>query len=417
MDAQPRGSRLVRARRLTGPSPVGAGLAVRACLAVLAVRACLAGLAARAGLAGLAVLALLLSGCGAATPKPRPRPAAAGRRPIAAVDRLSLEQQVGQTLILAFAGTTEPAYVARILRRREAAGVILTGENVASPGEVRALTGQIERSAGGLALIAADQEGGATRTFPFAAAASPEDGQATARAAGAAARATGSGLRRLGLNVDFAPVADVATGEGSIMRSRAFPGDADAVAAATAAAVAGFEAADVAATAKHFPGLGAATTDTDDGPATVAASRAELERRDLVPFRAAIVAGVPLIMVSHALYPALDPARIASQSPLILDGLLRGSLGFRGVVVTDSIEAVAVRRRSSVQVAAGRSIAAGADIVLMTGPGSYHLIYPYVLARARRSAAFRSRVRQAAARVLALERRVAFGADAASGTS
>jgi beta-N-acetylhexosaminidase len=412
MDAQPRGSRLVRARRLTGPSPVGAGLAVRACLAVLAVRACLAGLAARAGLAGLAVLALLLSGCGAATPKPRPRPAAAGRRPIAAVDRLSLEQQVGQTLILAFAGTTEPAYVARILRRREAAGVILTGENVASPGEVRALTGQIERSAGGLALIAADQEGGATRTFPFAAAATPEDGQLDAAASGAAARATGRGLRRLGLNVDFAPVADVATGEGSVMRSRAFPGDADAVAAATAAAV-----ADVAATAKHFPGLGAATTDTDDGPATVAASRAELERRDLVPFRAAIVAGVPLIMVSHALYPALDPARIASQSPLILDGLLRGSLGFRGVVVTDSIEAAAVRRRSSVQVAAGRSIAAGADIVLMTGPGSYHLIYPYVLARARRSAAFRSRVRQAAARVLALERRVAFGADAASGTS
>jgi beta-N-acetylhexosaminidase len=111
-------------------------------------------------------------------------------------------------------------------------------------------------------------------------------------------------------------------------------------------------------------------------------------------------------MASHALYPALDPARIASQSPLVLNGLLRGSLGFHGVVVTDSIEAAAVLRRSSVQVAAGRSIAAGADIVLMTGPGSYHLIYPYLLARARRSPAFRRRVRQAAARVLALERRI-----------
>jgi beta-N-acetylhexosaminidase len=209
------------------------------------------------------------------------------------------------------------------------------------------------------------------------------------------------------LNVDFAPVSDVATGEGSIMRSRAFPGDAHAVAAATAAAVAAYEATGVAATAKHFPGLGAAATNTDDAPVTITASRAELDRRDLQPFRAAIAAGVPLIMASHALYTALDPARIASQSPLVLDGLLRRSLDFHGVVVTDSIEAAAVRRRSSVQVAAGRSIAAGADLVLMTGPGSYNLIYPYLLARARRSPAFRARVRQAAGRVLALERRTA----------
>jgi beta-N-acetylhexosaminidase len=363
--------------------------------------------AVRARVASLVVFAALLTGCGGATPAARRRPAAAARPPIAAVDHLSLEQQVGQTLILAFAGTTEPAYVARILRGRRAAGVILTAENVVSPGQVRTLTRSLERSARGRALIATDQEGGATRTLPFAAATTSQAGQLGAAAAGAAARATGRALRRLGLNVDFAPVADVASGDASIMRSRAFPGAASAVAAATAAAVAAYQATGIAATAKHFPGLGAAATNTDDAPVTVAASRAELERSDLLPFRAAIAAGVPLIMVSHALYPALDPARIASQSPLVLDGLLRRSLGFRGVVVTDSIEAAAVRRRSSVQVAAGRSIAAGADLVLMTGPGSYNLIYPYLLARARRSPAFRARVRQAAARVLALERRVA----------
>jgi beta-N-acetylhexosaminidase len=255
-------------------------------------------------------------------------------------------------------------------------------------------------------LIAADQEGGATRILPFVASTTPQSGQPGAAAAGAAAQATGRGLHRIGLNVDFAPVADVVTGEGSIMRSRAFPGDASAVAAATAAAVTAYAEAGVAATAKHFPGLGAASANTDDAPVTVAASRAELDRRDLRPFRAAIAAGVPLVMVSHALYPALDPARIASQSPLVLNGLLRGSLGFRGVVVTDSIEAAAVRRRSGVATAAERSIAAGADLVLMTGPGSYHLIYPYLLARARRSPAFRRRVRQAAARVLALERSI-----------
>jgi beta-N-acetylhexosaminidase len=382
-------SRFAHLRRVARPSPVDARLAVRA------------------GRAVLAGLAALLSGCGGTTPTPLPRTAAPSRPPIAAVDRLSLEQQVGQTLILAFAGTSEPAYVARILRRRDAAGVILTGGNVASPGQVRALTRGLERSARGRALLATDQEGGATRTLPFAAATTPEAGQADAAAAGAAARATGRALRRLGLNIDFAPVADVVTGDASIMRSRAFPGDAHAVAAATAAAVAAYKATGIAATAKHFPGLGAATTNTDDAPVTVSASRAELDRRDLLPFRAAIAAGVPLIMASHALYPALDPARIASQSPLVLTSLLRRSLGFRGVVVTDSIEAAAVRRRSTVQVAAGRSIAAGADLLLMTGPGSYNLIYPYLVARARRDPAFRAHIRQAAARVLALESRVA----------
>jgi beta-N-acetylhexosaminidase len=375
-------------RCLTRPSPAGAGLAV-------------------IGPALLVGFAALLTGCGGAAPSPAPARVAPGRPPIAAVDRLSLAQQVGQTLILAFAGTAEPGYVARILRRRDVAGVIITSGNVASAGQVRVLTRDIERSARGWALIAADQEGGATRALRFAAAATPQAGQSDAAAAGAAARATGRGLHRLGLNVDFAPVADVPTGDASIMRSRAFPGDAAAVAAATAAGVVAYAATGVAATAKHFPGLGAATTNTDDAPVTVVASRAELDRSDLRPFRAAIAAGVPMIMASHALYPALDPARIASQSPLVLDGLLRRSLGFRGVVVTDSIEAAAVRRRSSVQVAAGRSIAAGADVVLMTGPGSYNLIYPYLLARARRSPAFRARVRQAAARVIALERRVA----------
>ncbi len=358
------------------------------------------------GLAVLAGLGALVAGCGAARPTSPARSAANGPPPIAAVDRLSLEQQVGQTLILAFAGTTEPAYVARILRRRRAAGVILTGENVVSPRQVRALTRRLERSARGRALIAADQEGGATRTLPFAAAATPQSGQPGAAAAGAAAGATGRAMRRLGLNVDFAPVADVPAGEESIMRSRAFPGDAAVVAAASAAAVAAYRAAGVAATAKHFPGLGPASANTDDAPVTVDASRAELDRRDLPPFRSAIAAGVPLVMASHALYPALDPARIASQSPLVLDRLLRGSLGFHGVVVTDSIEAAAVRRRSSVATAARRSIAAGADLVLMTGPGSYHLIYRHLLASARRSRAFRRRVRQAAGRVLALERRI-----------
>lgn len=309
--------------------------------------------------------------------------------------------------MLAFGGLREPAYVRRILHARAAAGVILTGDNVSSASQVRALTRSLERSAGGRALVGADQEGGTVRTLDFAAAAAGQAEQVGATRAGASARAAGRDLRRLGLNVDFAPVADVAVGSGSIIRARAFPGGAAAVAGSVAAAVAGYTASGVAATAKHFPGLGAATVNTDNGAATIDSSLATLRGRELVPFKAAIGAGVPLVMVSHALYPAVDPRRIASQSPAVIGGLLRGSLGFKGVVITDSIEAAAVRRRSDVTTAAVRSIEAGADIVLMTGPGSYRPIYDRLLGLARRSAAFRARIAEAAGRVLALERRLA----------
>ncbi len=373
------------------------------------VRAAGLGLGPGLGLAAAAALLGCGGGAGHRPGPPRP-PARAAHRPAptrAPVDRLSLEQQVGQTLVLAFAGRAEPAYVARILRARRAAGVILTGENVASGGQLRALTGDLERTAGGRALIGVDQEGGPVRTLPFAAAASGQALQSGVPAAGAAARAAGRDLRHFGLNLDFAPVADVASAPGSAMGARVFPGSARAVAASVRAAVAGYAAAGVAATAKHFPGLGAATADTDASPATVDGDAATIRGRDLPPFRAAIAAGVPLVMASHALYPALDPGRIASQSPAILDRLLRDGLGFRGVVITDSIEAAAVRRRSSVALAAVRSVEAGADLILMTGPGSYRLIYPALLARARRSAALRARIRRSAARVLELERRFA----------
>jgi beta-N-acetylhexosaminidase len=168
--------------------------------------------------------------------------------------------------------------------------------------------------------------------------------------------------------------------------------------------VKGWRAAGVAPTAKHFPGLGGATVNTDDGPATVDRSAQQIRDEDLLPFRAAIAAGVPLVMAGHARYPALDPDRIASQSPKVIGGLLRGELGFKGVVITDSTEAAAVQAVTGVQEAAVRNIRAGVDIVLTTGRGSYIQVYRALLAEARRDPAFRARVRESAARVVALQR-------------
>jgi beta-N-acetylhexosaminidase len=158
----------------------------------------------------------------------------------------------------------------------------------------------------------------------------------------------------------------------------------------------------VGATAKHFPGLGGATVNTDDAPATVPGGLEE----DLLPYRAAIAAGTPLIMASHALYPAIDEGAIASQSRAIMTGLLRDELGFSGVIVTDSMEAQAVLARSDVATAAERSVEAGVDLILMTGSASWNDVFPRLLGRARRDSAFRKRVRESAARVLVLKRRL-----------
>lgn len=315
-----------------------------------------------------------------------------------------VDQAVGQTLVLAFAGTEAPAYVRRALRAGRAAGVILFRENAASPGQVRALTQSLQDAAAGGALVTADQEGGEVRILPWAPPDLAPPDLATPAAAGAAAAATAAGLRRAGVNVALAPVADVAAGPESVMAGRAYPGGPTAVARSVAAAVQALDDGRVAATVKHFPGLGAAAGNTDDGAVDVDRAAAPIAAEDLVPFRAAIGAGVPLVMASHARYPALDGGRIASQSPRILTGLLRERLGFRGVIITDSMEAAAVTARSDVPTAAVAAMRAGADLVLMTGRGSYRPVYLRMLAEARRSPAFLARVRAAGRRVAALKR-------------
>ena len=316
-----------------------------------------------------------------------------------AVDRLTLRQRVGQVTISSFPGTARPEYIRRRLRARETAGVILFGANGGDRAQWRRLTRQIQEAGHGRALVMVDQEGGEIRTVSYA---GPEDGQpfqGSPRAVRRSARRAGRQLRAAGINVNLAPVADVPRA-GSVMQSRSFTGDERGIAARTRASVRGLREARVAATAKHFPGLGGSATNTDDAPATVNTPLG----RDLVPFRAAIDEAVPLVMLSHASYPAVDPRRIASQSRAVVTGLLRKRLGFDGVIVTDSMEAQAVIARSGVADAAERSIRAGADLILMTGSASWNDVFPRLLAEARRDPAFRARIRESAARVLALKR-------------
>ena len=368
--------------------------------------------AARRRLAALSGAGLVALGAGVAVGAGRGADDPALRRPaseqqraeraLAAVDRLSLRQQVGQVTVSSFPDRLPPGYIRRRLRAGETAGVILFGQNAGSRPEWRGLTRAVQRSAGGEALVMVDQEGGDIRTVGFAGPRAGQPAQGSAAAVRRAARGAARQLAGAGVNANLAPVADVSGGPASVMAGRAFSGDARTVAAKTRAAIDGMEAAGVAATAKHFPGLGRSAANTDDASAVVPGTL----RGDLVPFRAAIDADVPLVMLSHALYPALDRRRIASQSRPIATRLLRDELGYPGVVVTDSIEAQAVLDRSGVALAAERSIAAGADLVLMTGSASWNLVHPYLLRRARASKALREQIRHSAARVLALKRRL-----------
>ena len=348
-------------------------------------------LALLGGAAAVALVVGIAVGKDDENPRTAPPPTA---KP--AVDELSLRQQVGQLTVSTFPGARPPAYIRRRLRARETAGVILFRANAGTPAQWRRLTRAIQRQAPGEALVMVDQEGGDERTVRWA---GPQEAQPfqgpTAEVSLAAERAAHQ-LHSVGVNVNLAPVADVATAP--MMAARAFPSE---VPKRTAAAIAAMDSGRVAATAKHFPGLGAATVNTDDGSTTSTA--------DLAPFRAAIGVDVPLIMVSHAVYPALDAKRIASQSKRIVTGVLRKQLRYDGVVVTDSIEAQAVLDRSDVARAAVRSIAAGADLILTTGSASWNGIYPRLLARAQRSRDFRARVRTSAARVLEVKRSLGLG--------
>jgi beta-N-acetylhexosaminidase len=356
------------------------------------------------GLAALALVAGIAIGAsdGDDAERPQEQPAPREARALEAVDRLTLRQQVGQVTISSFPDRAAPGYLRRRLRARETAGVILFGFNAETRPQWRRVTRSVQRPAGGEALVMVDQEGGDVRTLAWAGPALGQPLQGGPAAVRRAARGAARQLAGVGVNVNLAPVADVPAGPAPVMGSRSFVGDAAGVAARTSAAIQGMRARGVAATAKHFPGLGRARVNTDDAPATV---RGGL-RADLVPFRAAIAAGVPLVMLSHALYPALDARRIASQSATVATELLRRDLGYEGVVVTDSIEAQAVLERSGVGRAAERSIRAGADLILMTGSASWNAVHPWLLRRARASAAFRERIRRSAARVLALKERL-----------
>lgn len=326
-------------------------------------------------------------------------------------------QMAGQRIGWPVDGTTVSAGMRAAIQRGEVGAVILFGRNATSAGAVARLTRTLQSvpRPGALdapILVMTDQEGGLVkrvRSVGPSASAARMGATMTPAQIRAQGRSTGRGLVALGITADLAPVCDVAVKGANIARDqRAFASSPAAAGADCAAFAQGLADGGVAAAAKHFPGFGRARVNTDDAPVRIGASKAVLTA-GLGPFSRAIDAGVPMVLVSSAIYPALSP-QPAMLSKAIAGDLLRGTYGFRGVAVTDAIDTPALKPLGGTRVGAGRAAAAGMDLVLVAGTEAAAREAQAGIAAAMASGAISRADAQASLnRVLALRRHPATG--------
>jgi beta-N-acetylhexosaminidase len=324
-------------------------------------------------------------------------------------------------LIPPFPGGREPDWI-RAALADGLAGVTLYGMNVQDSGQLAALTARL-RAAAAEPVIAIDEEGGdVTRIshqtgsdYPGNAALGVIDDVRLTRSVYAA---LGADLAALGINLDMAPAVDVNTAAvNPVIGTRSFGADPDLVARHAVAAVAGLQSAGVAACAKHFPGHGSTTLDSHVALATVDAPMSVVRTRDLPPFEAAIAAGVRAIMPSHLRIPELTGDLPASLSRRAQTDLLRGELGFTGLIVSDALEMHAVSEPYGIPEAAVQAVIAGTDLLCL---GRDQDQLSFLAVRAALLAAVRSgrlrgeRLEEAAARVAELRAWTSAAASAAA---
>jgi beta-N-acetylhexosaminidase len=270
----------------------------------------------------------------------------------------------GSLLCVGFDGGTAASPVIGELAALGPGGVVLFARNVSTPARARELVDGI-RSALGDVVVAVDQEGGRVarfrRDFPalpsamaVAAAGDPADAELLAFALAVA-------LRRAGVDLNFAPVADLALDPRStVIGTRAYSAEPERAATFVAATVCGLQRGGAGATLKHFPGHGATAVDSHVALPVLAVDAATLRGREFVPFAAGIAAGARAVMIGHLVVPALDPERPASLSPSAI-AVLRGELGFSGAIVTDCLQMDAIASGVGTVRAAVLALAAGAD--------------------------------------------------------
>lgn len=283
-----------------------------------------------------------------------------------------VRKKVGQMFLLAFSGQ-DAETVLPFIKERGIGGLYLSNENLGSPTEAATLLNKLqEASINGLAglplLTAGDQEGAWGVMVPYS-----STGPGNMALGAAPVEHTkkmysvfSKEISSVGMFCDLSPVADVNSNPlNPIIGTRSFGENAEDVAARIRAAVEGLHAHHVIATAKHFPGHGNTSSDSHSGLPKVTRTLEEIESIDLLPFKAAVDAGVDMVMTAHIIYEALDSINPSTLSKKILTGYLREKLGFKGVIITDSFNMWAIQKNYDPGEAAIQAILAGADMIML----------------------------------------------------
>lgn len=327
--------------------------------------------------AGLVAVALC-AGCSSAMP--------AAEKPTQAAEPQTLEEQadaivaamttnekIGQLVMIGIHGTELDEDSKTMLRQFHIGGIVYFDRNIQSQDQLKSLSEQLQAYAQGEAqqkvplFLAIDEEGGTVSRGRGVIPAPPSEAAIGASGqperARMSAASTAQALRAAGINLNLAPVADVSSSD-----ARAFSGDAQTAARFTEEAASGYEQEGMLCALKHFPGIGKGAVDSHQEVSRVDAPRETLEREDLLPFAEVIASQRPedfLILVSHLIYPCYDAAHSASQSRAVMTDLLRGQLGYQGVILTDDLEMGAVANHVPLRQAGANAVVAGADIVLV----------------------------------------------------
>ena len=359
--------------------------------------------AARAPVPARSFLAQLIPPPGRALPNAR-EPAQIRRL----VARLPVERKVAQLMLVGFKGTDSTAPFLATLKRLELGGVALGRRNYIAREELAALTEALKNAAAGRdrqpPFIMAQQEGGEFSAFPDLPPGAAPGELGTPGDGAVAARLTARFLKRAGLNGVLAPTVDVGAGGGDSLGPRAFSDDPVDVSRYGAAVVSAFRGAGMLSAPGHFPGIGAAAQSTDEGPTSVGLDMGELGRRDLPPFRAVIKAGAPAVLVGHAGYAPDSFVVPASLSPEIETNLLRGGLGFRGIAITDDLDAGAIVAGNTVTRAAVDAVRAGADMVWISHPDDWEPAYRALLEAVKTRRISPVRLNAAVTRIVTVKR-------------
>ena len=320
----------------------------------------------------------------AAVATPTTTPVRRGDRVERLLANMTLGEKVRQLLIVRFSGTSVPT---RLIRSVRPGGVVYFADNLVDKDQVRRLSDglqRVSRAVGLPLLISTDQEGGTVTRLPAKVSLLPGGAELDGDAALArnVAYRTAVAMHRMGLNLNFAPVADVNTvGDAGVIGARALGSAAGVISPLVRAQVCGYHQGGVAATVKHFPGHGSATVDSHESLPTLRLTLRQWRGAHLPPFLAGMASGVDAVMAGHLAFRRLDASgRPATLSRPMIKHWLRGRLGYDGVVVTDALNMGAVVSRGTPGQVAVQAIRAGVDLLLMSPrpAGAVHGIFQAV---------------------------------------